>query len=68
MANHIVKITLNDEEETFIKWLAKYDGIDVLDEYSELKQILSDADKDMERYYDYADSIDELLEDLEIED
>lgn len=38
MANHIVKITLNDEEETFIKWLAKYDGITVKEE---LKQLLN---------------------------
>ncbi len=41
---------------------------DVLDDATEVKQILEDASKDMDRYYDYADSIDTLLEDLEIED
>ena len=41
---------------------------DVLDDAIELKQILEDASKDMDRYYDYADSIDVLLVDLEIED
>lgn len=41
---------------------------DVLDDATEVKQILEDASKDMDRYYDYADSIDTLLEDFEIED
>ena len=45
--------------------------VNALDDITEVKfpkQILEDASKDMDRYYDYADSIDTLLEDLEIED
>lgn len=45
--------------------------VNALDNITEVKfpkQILEDASKDMDRYYDYADSIDTLLEDLEIED
>ncbi len=30
-------------------------------------EIVSDIDADLERYYDYADSINALLEDIEIE-
>ena len=32
MANHNIKITFTDEEEKFLKWLAKRDRVSVMDE------------------------------------
>ena len=32
MANHNIKITFTDEEEKFLKWLAKRDRVSLMDE------------------------------------
>ena len=32
MVNHNIKITFTDEEEAFLKWLAKRDRVSVMDE------------------------------------
>lgn len=36
MAKHRIEIVLDDEEEKFIKWLAKYDNVTVSQELSML--------------------------------
>ena len=44
MANHTVRVTLSDDEEKFIKWLAKRDKVTVQEEmqmcfYTDLRQL-----------------------------
>lgn len=55
-------------ELCYLMQVVQETNADASDDTSELYQILVDADNDTDLYFDYADSIIALLEDLEIKD